>query len=111
MDKKPSHIDDPALSEIVKRLANAYKPEQIILFGSKARGEDGRDSDYDLMLIVPDNAPQEQRGSKLAYETLWGTQGAADVLVWTRNAFESRLGVRTSLPTTIQSEGRILYEA
>src|SRR5215510_8492271 len=33
----------------------------------------------------------EHRSSRLTYEALWGTGTAADVLVWTREAFESRL--------------------
>jgi uncharacterized protein len=38
-------------------------PSPFYLFGSKARGEAGPDSDYDLMVIVPDDAPPERRGS------------------------------------------------
>ncbi|MEK7405434.1 MAG: nucleotidyltransferase domain-containing protein [Acidobacteriota bacterium] len=45
------------------------------MFGSKAGGDGGPDSDYDLMVIVPDDAPVERRGSRLAYEALWGKGG------------------------------------
>ena len=38
---------DPVLAEIVRRLAAAYQPERIYLFGSKARGDAGPDSDDD----------------------------------------------------------------
>jgi hypothetical protein len=38
-------------------------------------------------LIVPDDAPPERRRARLAYEVLWGTGTAADVLVWTRSGF------------------------
>ena len=37
------------LAEVVVRLAKAYHPERIYLFGSKARGDSGQDSDYDLL--------------------------------------------------------------
>lgn len=50
--------DDPTLREIVRRLADAYHPLQIYLFGSKARGPAGPDSDYDILVVVPDDAPQ-----------------------------------------------------
>ena len=40
--------EDVRLAEIVRRLAEAYQPERIYLFGSKARGDEGPDSDYDL---------------------------------------------------------------
>jgi predicted nucleotidyltransferase len=53
--------NDPLLAEIVRRLVEAYQPERIYLFGSKARGDAGPDSDYDLMVVVPDSAPPERR--------------------------------------------------
>ena len=102
---------DAELNEIVARLARAYQPERIWLFGSQARDEAGPDSDYDLMVIVPDTASPERRQSRLAYQVLWGTGTAADVLVWTRSAFEARLHLRASLPSTITAEGRLLYAA
>lgn len=103
--------DDLALAEIVRRLVAAYEPERIYLFGSKARGDAGPDSDYDLMVVVPDDAPPVRRRSRLAYEALRGTGRAADVLVCTRSSFDSRLHVRASLPATIVSEGRLLHAA
>ena len=48
---------DPVLAEIVRHVVTAYEPERIYLFGSKARGNEGPDSDYDLMVVVPDDAP------------------------------------------------------
>ena len=103
--------DDPILTEITRRLAEAYQPERIYLFGSHARGSAGPDSDYDLLLVVPDTAPIERRGSRLAYEVLWGVGTAADVLVWTRSAFDSRLHLRASLPAAVSAEGNLLYAA
>ncbi|MFQ5658706.1 MAG: nucleotidyltransferase domain-containing protein [Candidatus Methylomirabilales bacterium] len=100
---------DPTLGEIVRRLVKAYQPERIYLFGSKARGEQGPDSDYDLMVIVPDSAPPERRRSQLAYQVLWGSRTAGDVLVWTRERFDSRLHLKASLPATVAREGRLLY--
>ena len=57
---------DSVLAEVVRRLAEAYQPERIYLFGSKARGDAGPDSDYDLLVIVPNDAPPERRRSRLA---------------------------------------------
>ena len=49
-------VEDPVLADIVRRLSALYHPERIYLFGSHARDEASRDSDYDLMVIVPDDA-------------------------------------------------------
>lgn len=102
---------DPKLAEIIRRLVDAYQPERIYLFGSVARGEAGPESDYDLLVVVPDDAPPEQRRSRLAYEVLWGTGTAADVLVCTRSYFEERRRLQASLPGTILREGRLLHAA
>jgi uncharacterized protein len=103
-------VDMPErLAEVVRRLVEAYEPERLYLFGSWARGDAGPDSDYDLLLVVPDSASPERRRSRLAYEVLWGTGVAADVLVWTRERFESRLPLKASLPATVLREGKLLY--
>jgi predicted nucleotidyltransferase len=102
---------DPQLNEIIRRLVQAYQPERIYLFGSHARGEPGPDSDYDLMVVVPDPASAEKKRSRLAYQILRGTGTAADVLVWSSGAFNSRLHLRASLPSTVVQEGRLLYAA
>jgi predicted nucleotidyltransferase len=103
--------DTCALTRIIERLIDAYEPERIYLFGSKARGDCGPDSDFDLMVVVPDTAPADRQRSRLAYERLWGTGTAADVLVWTHGRFHSRVHLRASLPGTILREGRLLYAA
>lgn len=103
--------DARALARIIDRLIETYEPERIYLFGSKARGDYGPDSDFDLLVVVPDNAPEDRQRSRLAYDQLWGTGTAADVLVWTRGRFESRTHLRASLPATILREGRLLYAA
>jgi predicted nucleotidyltransferase len=108
MAEAPYRVSDPTLAELLRRLVPAYQPERVYLFGSRARGDAGPDSDYDLLLVVADDAPPERRRSRLAYEVLRGTGVAADVLVWTRQAFESRLGVVTSLPATVMREGQVL---
>lgn len=103
--------NDANLEEIVKRLIEAYHPEQIYLFGSRARGDDGPDSDYDLMVIVPDDALPERRLSRLAYDRLWGTGTAADVIVWTRSRFNARRHIAAALPAIVLREGRLIYAA
>jgi len=101
--------DDRTLAELVRRLVEAFQPERILLFGSKARGEAGPDSDYDLLVLVGDGAPTERRRSRKAYQAFRGTRTAADVLVWSQQEFERRLHVTASLPATINREGILLY--
>lgn len=102
---------DAALAEIVRRLVAAYRPDWIYLLGSRAREDGGTNSDYDILVVVGDEAPADRRRSRLAYEVLRGTGVAADVLVWTREAFEARVTLRASLPATVLAEGKLLYAA
>jgi len=101
--------DDQILEEMVRRLREAFQPERIYLFGSRARGDIEPDSDYDLLIVVPDEATPEQKRSRLAYQALRGTRTAADVLVWTKDAFDSRLHLPASLPAIVAREGKLLY--
>jgi predicted nucleotidyltransferase len=102
-------VDDPTLAEITRRLVETYRPERIYLFGSRARGTAGADSDYDLLVVVPDDVSPALRRSTRAYEALWGLSTSGDILVWTHTAFSERLHLRASLPSTVEREGRLLY--
>jgi len=74
---RPPSAGDRALAEVVRRLAEAYRPERIYLFGSVARGEAGPDSDYDILVLAPDDAAPERLRSRLGYQALreTGTAG------------------------------------
>ena len=100
---------DPALAEIVRRLVDAFQPLRVYLFGSKARGDDGPDSDYDIMVVVERDDRQPRHRSEQAYRVLHGTGTAADILVWTFEDFSRRLHMVASLPATIEREGRLIY--
>ena len=99
------------LRDAVSRLAEAYQPEAIWLFGSQARGDAGQDSDFDLLLVVPDDADRQHRKSELAYRVLRSLGRAFDVTVWRRTAFQEQSRSVTSLPATILREGVLVYAA
>jgi len=102
---------DPVLAEMVNRLIDVFQPERIYLFGSKARGVAGAESDYDLMVIVLHSEMPGYRRDQMAYRALLGLGIAKDVLVWTREEFENRVHLPASLPATVVREGKLLYAA
>ena len=108
---RPPSAGDSVLAEVIDRLRELYRPERIYLFGSTARGESGPGSDYDLMVVVPDETPAQLRDSGRAYKAIWRLGVASDVLVWTHSDFEDRLQLKASLPATIAREGKLLYAA
>ena len=100
---------DWALTELTRRLVETYQPERVYLFGSVARGDAGADSDYDIMIVVPDTSTPEQQDCKMGYRALCGLGIAKDILVWTRGEFDKRLHLKASLPSTVLREGKLLY--
>ena len=106
-----SKPNDPVLDKIVRRLIDELNPDRIYLFGSTARGENTADSDYDLMVVVDDASEPSYRLSQRAHGLIWGLRVAADILVWTKEAFDSRTHLKASLPSTILREGKLLYAA
>jgi predicted nucleotidyltransferase len=101
--------EDPVLDEIVRRLVDLLRPDRIYLFGSRARGDAGPDSDYDLMVVVSHLDVPAYKLAQRAHGVLWGLRAAADILVWSREAFDARLHLRASLPATVVREGRLLH--
>lgn len=104
-------VRDPVLAEIVARLVEALRPDRVYLFGSKARGDAGPDSDYDLLVLVQHPAEPLYRLSQRGFLALRGINAAADVLVWNREVFDARVHLAASFPGMVAREGRLLHAA
>ena len=102
---------DEYLAEAVHRLIEALHPEQIYLFGSRARGDATQRSDFDLLVVVNQTAQQPYQLQRQAYRALLGLAIPIDIVVLTRDRFERRRTVTGSLPATVDREGRLLYAA
>src|SRR5579875_2265339 len=98
------------LDQAVRRLVEAFHPERIYLFGSRARGDARPDSDYDLMVILPDDAPAALRQAGIASAALRDIPAEVNALVWDADRFNRRLHLRASLPATVIREGKLLYD-
>ncbi len=107
----PNRRPDPILEEISRRLVERLRPERIYLFGSRARGDAGPDSDYDLLVVVPDSQLPGYKRDQLACRALRGLGVAKDVIVLTREEFTRKSAVVCSLAATVLREGELLYVA
>lgn len=100
--------DRDVLDDIVRRIVRIAAPEQIVLFGSTARGEANPDSDLDLLVV---KAGHYHRG-RLTEDISMGLIGAGravDVVVVTP---EDIARYRDSDPLVIAPalrEGRVIY--
>ena len=101
----------PVLEEVVSRLIHELDPEKVYLFGSRARGDGEHDSDFDLLVVVADSEQPGFVRDRVALRALRGLRVPVDVIVLTRHEFDRKLGVVSSLPATVEREGKLLYAA
>lgn len=99
------------LAAVLERLIAAIHPERVYVFGSQARGEATPDSDVDLLLIVPHSELPGHQRDQAAYLAAGPHLISLDLLVLTREEFERRRSVASSLPARVAREGRMLYAA
>ena len=102
-------LDQSVLDEIVRRIVDVAQPERIILFGSAARGEMGRDSDVDL-LVVKDGAHRRRLAARI-YDRLYGVGVAVDVVVVTPADVERYRDSHALVIKPALREGTVVYEA
>jgi len=102
-------ISEPLLQTIVQRLLAAGQPQKIVLFGSQAREEAGRDSDYDLLVIENSNKPRYRRA--VPYRRALKDLGTSkNIVVWTPQEVAEWQNVSNAFITTALREGAVLYE-
>ena len=85
--KKEAYADE--IDEMVQRIAKHFNPDQIILFGSCARGTARHDSDVDLLVVMP--VTGSKRDTQIAIRcALHDIHVAKDIIVATPDEVESR---------------------
>jgi predicted nucleotidyltransferase len=92
-----------------QRLVAEFQPEEIFLFGSRAWGIPLRDSDVDLMVIVPHSDERPVRRDQRAQKCLGRLDLSADVLVRTRREVERVRNIAGSLSADVLRNGRKIY--
>jgi len=100
---------EQVLGEMAERIRRAVHPDRIILFGSRARGGGGPQSDYDLLIVAPSTLPRWRRTTEL-YGLLAGMGVSKDIVWWTPEEVEQWRGVRAHFINTALREGKVLYE-
>lgn len=104
-----SFIDD-AIERATRTLVDAAHPDQIVLFGSRARGDSHRHSDLDLLVILSSVKDPFEEAARLRL-TLMDLPLAIDLIVMTRAEVEERAHLRGTMLYHALREGRVLYDA
>lgn len=101
---------DARLEGLVRQIVRHFDPLEIRLFGSRARGDAGPESDYDLLIVVDDAAPRARVSIRAAYELIDTTEAAADLIMVRRSEFEAERAKVGTLSYTVAREGRVVHE-
>jgi HEPN domain-containing protein/predicted nucleotidyltransferase len=86
-----------------------FKPQRVILFGSKARGEAGRDSDIDLLVVVDDDTPAEKLTWRARHEARKAYRRPADIFPIRAETFEEDRSVIGTLAAEADIDGIVVY--
>jgi uncharacterized protein len=106
-------ISEQVLEKVVQIIVDTANPEQIILFGSQARGEPRDRSDIDL-LIVESEPFGAERSRRLEMARLWRALASIpipkDILVYSRDEVEYWRDSLNNVIAKALREGKVLYE-
>lgn len=99
--------EEKALRELKKNLLDQFPVTEIILFGSKARGDDSEFSDIDVLVLLnrePTNSEEEKIFSmayqlELRYDVVFG------IVVYSEKLWNSPVGLAMPLHQNIDREG------
>ena len=98
----------PELRKLLARIKEAYNPIDVILYGSQARGEATAQSDWDLKVIVPDDAPERVFSPMFGWRIQEGSGVYADVSCTRLSDFRADLKVANSAASHIVDDGVVL---
>lgn len=107
------HVTDDTLDRMVQAIVAEVDPERVILFGSRARGDAGAESDVDLVIVEAEPfGPGRSRHNELVrlYHALADFRVAADVLVYSNADVAYWRDSLNHVLARVLREGRTLHE-
>ena len=97
------------LAKIKESIRKVDPDSEIILFGSRARGEESRDSDWDLLILISStaNLKEEQKFRHKLFELELQYGQAISTFVYSKIDWENKYR-KTPLYQNIKQEGIII---
>lgn len=99
---------DEAIAVMVERIADRFKPEKIILFGSQARGDTGAESDVDLLVVLPECENRKLTTISIM-KALADLPVSKDIVVTTPEELETRGNLLSTILYPALREGKVIY--
>lgn len=101
-------VIEKTIDQMVRRIAEEFHPDRVILFGSHARGSADSDSDVDLLVVMP--VSESKRSSQLEIRrALREIRMPVDIIVTTPEDFEWRHKVAGTIEYPAVKEGKLVY--
>ncbi|QCI98433.1 nucleotidyltransferase domain-containing protein [Agrobacterium larrymoorei] len=98
----------PELGPLLARIKEAYNPVDIVLYGSRARDDATAQSDWDLKVIVQDDAPERLFSPLFGWRVQEGSGVYADVSCARLSDFVADLEIANSAASHIADDGMVL---
>ena len=106
LDTRGAPIDLRPVQPLLDRIVASWQPREIWLFGSRARGTAAADSDWDLLVVIPDElAPSGFDDPMTVWGVKQGTGVRADVLVCRASEFDEDRGTHNTIAYDAAVEG------
>ena len=99
-------INDPLVNEIVNKLKEEFKLSKLYLFGSRGRGDSNKESDYDIVAVIPSSRLTREKRDIQARIALQDIPAAIDIFVFTEKEFAEARKETGSLAETVTFEGK-----
>ena len=96
------------IARMVTRIVKRFHPQQVILFGSHARGEAGPDSDVDLLVVMDYEGTARDQGLEIMV-ALHDILIPKDIIVTSPKDFAWRKDVVGTIEWPASREGKVLY--
>ncbi len=100
-----SSLDLRPIETLLARIETQYHPEQVWLFGSRARGDAGPWSDWDLLVVVPDDTGDDQLDLLFLWRLKRGCGVPADVIACRATDFRDACDTVNTLSYVAVNEG------
>jgi uncharacterized protein len=98
------------IEQVVRRIAERFSPERIILFGSHARGDASDDSDIDLLVLFSELDDPRARAAQLYAALIGCSELPKDIVVSTTARFERYRNVANTVYWPAAREGKVVYD-
>ena len=104
-----SPISMQNIRDLVRRMANKFQLEKVVLFGSYAYGNPGPESDVDLLVVMNTSLSSRQQRLKIS-QAISPRPFPLDIIVRTPEELETRLKLGDPFLHEVMTRGRVVYE-